>query len=158
MKKRKAKVFAVIMTVMMLMGSINFSYATSDATSGDTNTNVQNEQNVDTTKENQSNNSSKSQDDNKASTVDKKTDNSSDAKNSESTKTKLMDVGETKSDSDMKELSTVVDTDKTFITLKDKDGKIISTSDTSQTQADKYKNGGTVALGQAVQVDIELHA
>ena len=156
MKKRKAKVFAVIMTVMMLMGSINFSYATSDATSGDTNTNVQNEQNVDTTKENQSNNSSKSQDDNKASTVDKKTDNSSDAKNSESTKTKLMDVGETKSDSDMKELSTVVDTDKTFITLKDKDGKIISTSDTSQTQADKYKNGGTVALGQAVQVDIEL--
>ena len=27
MKKRKAKVFAVLMTVMMLIGSVNFSYA-----------------------------------------------------------------------------------------------------------------------------------
>ena len=154
MKKRRARVFAVIMTVMMLMGSINFSYATQDTTSGDTNTNVQTEQSADnnTSKDKQSNNSSTSEDKSKSSTDTKATttDNSDSKAKSTEKSSKLM------SNSDMQKLSTVVDADKTYITLMDDKSNVISTTDKSREQADKYKNGGTVALGQQIQVDIEL--
>ncbi len=53
-------------------------------------------------------------------------------------------------------LSNIVGNDSMYVTMVDTDGKVISTNDPEQTQDSKYANGGTLDLGQSVNVSFRM--